>query len=188
MNLRSLCYGAIALLTATSPLMSQIETGTSVRITIQGVPSEEKVKVDGFYPVSESGTINLPLIGRMRAVGLRPESLALAIQSAYRTAQIYSNPTIQVVSTAEGGEVREQLVHIGGQVRRPGPTKFTKNLTIFQAVQAAGGATEFGSLRRVKLYRNGKTKMYDLTDTKDMRIKLQQDDTIDVPQKDWLGR
>lgn len=171
-----------------SPALSQIEAGSSVQITIMGVPGEEKSKIDAIYPVSDSGTVNMPFIGNVRAAGLRPETLAASIQNAYKAAQIYNDPTIQVISTREGAGVREQVVHVGGQVRRTGPVAFQKNLTIYQAVQAAGGATEFGSLRRVKLYRSGKTVTYDLTNAQFMRVPLQPDDTLEVPQKDWLGR
>lgn len=188
MNIKTLLYSLIALFVTTGPMMSQIQAGTSVQITIMGVPAEEKGKIDALYPVSDGGTVNLPFIGRINAAGLRPETLASSIQNAYRAAEIYTNPTIQVISTTEGGGVKEQMVHIGGQVRRPGPAKFTKGLTIYQAVQAAGGATEFGSLKRVKLYRSGKTSTYDLSIAQFMRVPLQPDDTIEVPQKNWLGQ
>ncbi len=188
MYFKSLLYFTIAALVAAAPVMSQIEAGTSVQITIMGVPSEEKGKIDALYPVSSSGTVNLPFIGTLRAAGLRPESLAASIQNAYRKAEIYNNPTIQVVSTTEGAGVKEQLVHIGGQVRNPGPVKFNNNLTLYQAIQSAGGATEFGSLRRVILYRDGKPKTYNVTEAQYMKVRLRPDDTIEVPQKDWLGR
>ena len=169
------------------PVLSQIEAGTSVQITIQGVPSEEKARIDGMYPVSESGYVNLPFIGTMRAAGLRPEGLASSIQSAYKSSEIYTDPTIQVVWTTEGGGVRSQVVHVGGQVRRTGPVPFQRNLTIWQAVQAAGGATEFGSLKRVKLYRAGKTQTYDIENAQFKQIPLQPDDTLEVPEKGFFG-
>lgn len=173
---------------AVSPVMSQIEAGTSVQITIMGVPIEEKGKIDAMYPVSSSGKVNLPYIGVMGAAGLAPETLAQRIQNAYKAAEIYTSPTIQVVSTTEGATVKEELVVVGGQVRRPGPVKYNNNITIYQAIQNAGGPTEFGSMRRVVLFRAGKPITYDVTDPKFMKIKLRPDDTIDVPQKDWLGR
>lgn len=188
MSLKSICTSLMALIFLISPVMSQIEAGTSVQITIMGVPGEEKAKIDAIYPVSESGTVNLPFIGTVRAAGMRPEALAASIQNAYRSAEIYNSPTIQVISTREGAGVTEQMVHVGGQVRRTGPVNYQKNLTIYQAVQAAGGATEFGSLKRVKLYRNGKAMSYDLTNPQFMRVPLQPDDTLEVPQKNWLGQ
>ncbi|MGJ8634774.1 MAG: polysaccharide biosynthesis/export family protein [Luteolibacter sp.] len=171
-----------------TPALAQIESGTSVQITIMGVPAEEKGKIDAVYPVGQNGTVNMPFIGQIRAAGLRPESLASSIQNAYRSAQIYTSPTIQVIDTQGGMTAKALMVHAGGQVRRPGPISFQKNLTIYQAVQAAGGATEFGSLKRVKLYRDGKTTTYDLTNSQFMRIPLKPNDTIEVPQKNWLGR
>jgi protein involved in polysaccharide export with SLBB domain len=170
-----------------SHAFSQIEAGSSIQITIVGVPNDEKSKIDGIYPVSESGTVNLPFIRNVRAAGLRPEVLANSIQNAYISSKIYTNPTIQVISTRAGSGVTEQVVHVGGQVRRTGPVPFQKNLTIYQAVQAGGGATEFGSLKRVKLYRSGKTQLCDLTNPQVMRLPLQPDDTIEVPEKNLWG-
>lgn len=178
----------LVLLMVMTRALSQIEAGTSIQITIMGVPLEEKGKIDAMYPVSDTGMVNLPHIGLMRAAGLAPEALAAAIQNAYKAAEIYNSPTIQVVSTTGGGGVKDELVVVGGQVRRPGPVKFNNNLTIYQAIQNAGGPTEFGSMRRVTLFRAGKPKTYDVTDPEFMKLQVYPDDTIDVPQKDWLGR
>lgn len=187
-SLKLIFIGLMTVLTLLLQTQAQIEAGNSVQISIMGVPGEEKQKIDAIYPVSESGTVNLPFIGNIRAAGLRPEALASSIQSAYKAAEIYNNPTIQVISTTEGAGVRAQVIHVGGQVRRTGPIPFQKNLTIYQAVQAAGGATEFGSLRRVKLYRAGKTQTYDLTNPQFMSVPMHPDDTLEVPQKSWLGQ
>jgi polysaccharide export outer membrane protein len=189
LTLKSFATFLLALLVLVCPTLSQaqIEQGTSLQITIQGVPGEEKARIDGMYPVSESGIINLPFIGAMRAAGLRPESLSAAIQSAYKSAGIYTDPTIQVIWTQEGGGVRTQVVHVGGHVRKTGPVPFQRNLTIWQAVQSAGGATEFGSLKRVKLYRAGKTQTYNLESQDSKHIPLQPDDTLEVPEKNILG-
>ena len=185
--LKSLATCLLAFLVLICPALSQIEAGTSLKITIQGVPSEEKARIDGMYPVSESGIINLPFIGTMRAAGLRPESLAASIQNSYKSSEIYTDPTIQVVWTQEGDGVRAQVVHVGGHVRRTGPVAFQRNLTIWQAVQAAGGATEFGSLKRVKLYRAGRTVTYDIENSQFKQIPLQPDDTVEVPEKGIFG-
>jgi polysaccharide export outer membrane protein len=178
---------AVVFLSLISPSLSQIEAGTSVQIAIMGVPGDEKGKIDAMYPVSESGTINLPFIGTMRAAGLRPEALAASIQNAYKSAEIYTDPTIQVVWTTEAGGVRSQVVHVGGFVRKTGPIAFQRNLTIWQAVQAAGGPSEFGSLRRVKLYRSGRTQTFDIENAQFKQIPLQPDDTLEIPEKNIWG-
>lgn len=186
--MKSLLHIILGLCAVTMSATAQIESGTSVQITIMGVPLEEKGKIDAMYPVSSNGTVNLPYIGTLRAAGLAPEALATSIQNAYKAAEIYTSPTIQVVSTAEGAGVKKELVVVGGQVRRPGPVEYNSNLTLYQAIQNAGGATEFGSMKRVVLYRGGKHRIIDVTDPQNMKIPLYSDDTIDVPQKDWLGR
>lgn len=188
MNFKNILHALIGFAIVTSPVLAQIESGTSVQITIMGVPASEKGSIDGMYPVSQSGTINMPYIGAVSAAGLKPETLASSIQSRYRAAEIYSSPTIQVIDTQGNAGVKTQMIHVGGQVRRTGPVNWQKNLTIYQAVQSAGGATEFGSLKRVKLYRNGRTQSYDLTNPQFMRVPMEPNDTIEVPQKNWFGQ
>jgi hypothetical protein len=42
-------------------------------------------------------------------------------------------------------------------------------------------------MKRVKLIRAGKQRLYDLTQLQNMQIPLEPDDTIEVPQKGVLG-
>lgn len=186
MNLRQIIAGTLALLSLTLTCFGQIQAGRAVQIAIMGVPAEEKAKLDAVYPVSESGTINMPYIGQVRAAGLRAEQLASSLESQYKAARIYRNPTFQVMDTS-AKTLEELKVHVGGFVRRPGPTPYTRGLTLWQAIQAAGGATEFGSMMRVKLTRQGKMKQYDVTKAQFQQIPLEPEDSIEVPQKSWRG-
>jgi protein involved in polysaccharide export with SLBB domain len=76
---------------------------------------------------------------------------------------------------------------VGGHVRSPGPVSISASMTLWQAIQKAGGATEFGSLRRVKLFREGKQKTFDLTKDPGMTEMLKANDTLEVPQRVALG-
>ena len=116
------------------------------------------------------------------------EGLATTIQNAYKSAEIYNDPTIQVFSTTIGSAIENEVVHLGGQVRKTGPLSFQKNLTIYQAIQGAGGATEFGSLQRVKLFRKGQLRTYDVTKDQFKNVPLEPNDTLEIPQKNWLGQ
>lgn len=89
---------------------------------------------------------------------------------------------------AEKKQEMEPRVIVGGQVRAPGPVRFEKKLTLFAAIQAARGVTEFGAPKRVKVLRNGKATTYDMTDDKQKLTPLEQGDIIEVPQKNILGR
>lgn len=170
-----------------SPAFSQIEAGNSVIIKIMGVPADEKSKIDETYPVSKAGMVNLPFIGEIRAAGLESDQLAKSIQNAYREGGIYNHATIQVISNAIEDQPLQQVVHIGGYVRGPGPRAFSKGLTVFQAVQAAGGATEFGAMNRVILYREGKQQVIDLKTAAGKSVVTKPHDTIEVPEKGPFG-
>lgn len=189
MNLKKVFSAVMATFLLAVPAFSQneIKPGKAIQITIQGVPLEEQQKINGQYSVTDSGVISMPMIGTIRAAGMRPGDLAASIQARYRSEGIYRNPTIQVFATGEGSTVNEEMVTVGGQIRRPGPVKYTSDLTLYQAIQAAGGATEFGSLKRVTLFRGGSGKRYDVTQSQFMNIPLQPNDTIDVPQKTAFG-
>src|SRR5688500_15401326 len=94
-----------------------IKAGQSIKIDIRGVPAEEVARVQGEYPVSDSGSVNVPLIGPMAAAGMSPTALGSRIEAAYKANQIYKNPTILVI-TSSSQTMEKQLVHVGGQVRK----------------------------------------------------------------------
>ena len=183
----------LLILLAITPLLSvanaqtKIRAGRAINIVIQGVPPEEATRINNTYPVSDGGYIRMPFIGTMRAAGLDPSQLAANIEARYKSNKIYTNPTIQVISNSDD-TLEEYTVTVGGFVRRPGPVKFTQGMTLYQAVQAGGGATEFGSMYRVRLLRGGKMREVDLTETKNKGIPVTEGDTIEVPQKNLLGR
>jgi protein involved in polysaccharide export with SLBB domain len=182
-NMRSLVVVFSAVICLITPALGQIQAGKAVSITVQGVPPEEKGRIDGPYLVADNGNINMPFVGQVRAAGLKPEALAAALEARYRAAQIYRSPTFQVVADVEGAALEENVVHLGGQVTRPGPVKYQRGLTLWQAIHAAGGPTPFGTLKRVKVLRGGQQRLYDVTQLEAQQIRLEPSDTIEVPQK-----
>lgn len=178
----------IALASMLSPVMAQIQPGQSVIIKIMGVSAEEKEKINETYPVAKTGTVNLPMVGEIRAAGLESHELAKSIEKAYRDGGIYNSPAIQVIANNNQGAVADQEVHLGGRVRAPGARPFKDGLTVFQAVQAAGGADEFGALNRVIVWRIGKSLTVDLETAEGKAMVTRPDDTIEVPEKNWRGR
>lgn len=186
MNSLKLLSSLLALFCLSLSALGQIQPGRAIQISINGVPPEEKGRFDPIYPVSESGTINMPFIGQVKAAGLRAEQLASSLEARYKSAGIYTNPTFQVIDSS-AKRLEEQVVVVGGQVRGPGPKPYNRTLTLWQAIQAAGGPTEFGSMKRVKLMRRGNVKQYDVTKPQFMQIPLEPDDTIEVPQKTITG-
>jgi len=181
----------LALLCLSMPgLMAQttISAGRAIQIQIKGVPSEDTTLISGTYTVSDSGSVRMPLLsGPIRAAGLSPTSLAQSIEAAYRAEKIFTTPTINVQATTLE-DIEELIVTVGGQVQSPGPVKFYRGLTIWEAVQSAKGSTPFGALNRVRLTRGKQVKEYNLKKPEHMNIQLEPKDTVEVPQKDWKGQ
>ncbi|MDB6077868.1 MAG: putative polysaccharide export protein [Akkermansiaceae bacterium] len=176
----------VASLRAQSPQI--ISAGRAVELDLKGVSSEESARFHGVYPVSDSGTVNLPnLSSPVRAAGLTASQLSGAIEAAYRSAGIYKDPKVQVIASTTERGAEELVLTIGGQVKRPGPVKFNPGMTLYQALQAGGGATEFGSMKRVNLIREGKARTIDLTKNEDKNLPAKPNDTLEVPQKTLTG-
>jgi tetratricopeptide (TPR) repeat protein len=91
------------------------------------------------------------------------------------------------VEATPADAVRQEVVNISGFVRAPGPKPYTPGLTLGQAIAAAGGANEFGSMKRVLLQRGKTTREFDLSNLPNRGIVLQADDTIEIPEKSWFG-
>jgi len=76
---------------------------------------------------------------------------------------------------------------VGGQVLRAGQQQWTKGMTIYAAVQSAGGENPFGAINRVLLTRNGVVYTYDLRKSKQKGVLVYPNDIIDVPKQNWRG-
>lgn len=167
-----------------------ISSKSTLNIIIKGVPGTEQTRISGQYVVSPSGFIFLPLLKNgIKASGLSSSALARNIESAYRSAEIYQNPRITVISTKDAAqdEIDRQVVSVGGFVKRPGPVAYMRGMTLFQALSAAGGETAFGSIKRVELHRNGKKYVYNLKNATHMRVRVYPGDSVNVPQKTAFG-
>lgn len=169
-----------------SAFAQTISSNSIIRISIKAVPPAEQAMIADSYKVDGSGYIKLPLLAeRIKASGLSGASLSRKIEAAYRAAEIYNNPHINVITAKDeaGEQIDAKIVSIGGFVGRPGPVAYSRGMTLFQAVTAAGGANAFGSIKRVELFRNGKKYVYNLKDPKDMAVPVYPGDTLNVPQK-----
>lgn len=183
--------GSIAVFCSAFAQAQSISVNESLEISIKGVPASEQARISGPYNVSSSGYVFMPLLKNgVKASGLSKSALARSIESAYKAAGMYKDPRITVVSTQDNAAKarrENEVVSIGGFVKAPGQRPFVSGMTLYQAVAAAGGATPFGSIRRVELLRKGRRTVYDLRKTDHMGTRVFPGDTINVPQKDWKG-
>ena len=127
-----------------------LRPGDPIRLRLGGVPLEEIEQVSGEYQVDGQGFLNLPQLERIRAASLAQAELQSAIETAYRSQQIYTNPTITINVPIEA-----RFVNVGGNVKTPRRVEFTADLTVLGAINAAGGFTEFTDQAKVRLLRDG---------------------------------
>ena len=80
------------------------------------------------------------------------------------------------------------MVHVGGQVRDTGPVRWHPGMNLNQAIEGAGGPTEFGAMNRIELLRSGSVRNFDLRVEESRSFSVQENDTITIPEKVFIGR
>ena len=107
--------------------------------------------------VTPEGTIILENLGVIALNGLSVEQAERKIRQ--RVATVYEGMKGERPNTFLSlslGQVRSVGVNVIGQVQIPGTYNLSALNTVFNALYAAGGITENGSLRQVKHFRKGK--------------------------------
>lgn len=135
-----------------------------------------KVTPDGFIVIKSVGPVNVA---------------GLTVQEAQRRVQ---SKVAQVMAGADAkltlGQMRTIRVNIAGEVLVPGTYTLPSLSTLFNAMYAAGGVNNIGSLRSVKVFRNSNLiadlDVYDylLNGRYDTNIRLQDNDMIIVSPYD----
>ena len=159
---------------------SVLRPGDPVEIRVSGVPAEEQTQVNNVYTVDAGGMVNMPYINKVRAAGLTPGQLAGAIESGYKAAQIYTNPTITIMM-----QPQTRFVNVGGAVRAPNRVPYTEDMTLLAAINAVGGFNDFADQKRVRLLRGSEATVYDVRQFRKkpgLDPKLQPGDKVEVPQ------
>ncbi|EOZ92023.1 putative polysialic acid transport protein [Indibacter alkaliphilus LW1] len=109
---------------------------------------EATVNADGFMILDNIGPISVSGKTIEEATGIIRNRLA-----NYYTGIRGSNPSTFVQVTL--GNVRTIQVHLVGELRLPGTFTLSAFSTVFNALYSAGGPNENGSMRSVRVIRNG---------------------------------
>lgn len=138
--------------------------------------------------IRPDGTITMPLVGDLKAVGETPSGLRAKINT--RLAEFLKlNGTETTVAVRSWHSYR---FRIDGEVSRPGIYSSDQYLTVADAIALAGGPTRFAKRNEVKLIRtDAKTHAvhpipldYDLLSNgtrTDMNIYVMPGDAINIP-------
>lgn len=168
-------------LNAATPEDYILGPGDEVIIDIWG-SSEASMK----SKISPEGYIMVPQVGRVQLSGLSVKEASGKLRS--NLGRIYSSLRTGGSSMSLSlGNVRSIQVNVLGEVKTPGTYRLSSFTTLFNALYSAGGVTELGSLRSVRVVRGGEVlaevDVYQyLFDGKlDLNVPLKEGDVIIVP-------
>ena len=100
--------------------------------------------------ISPDGYITVPDYGPVQVNGLTVAAAQSKIRSTLGS--YYSSSNIKTSL----GQTRTILVNVMGEVKQPGTYTLSSFATVFHALYMAGGIGDLGTLRNIKVYRQGK--------------------------------
>ena len=139
-------------------------------------------QVNWKLEVSPEGNINIPGIGVMNVGGKTIEQVTATIRArliANRYA-IGNGSSLQV----NLGNIRSIKVIMVGQLVKPGTYTLPSLATVFNALYAAGGPNNIGSLRQIEIIRNNRVIRH--LDVYDFLVKGIQKDNISLQDQDII--
>lgn len=132
--------------------------------------------------VADDGSVSRQFIGKIYVLGLTYARARKLLEERYRSF-VGRRATIEILLVTNRRSIN---VNIVGEVRKPGSYRISASTTAFNALYAAAGINNIGSVRNIQIKRQGKTiQILDLYDFlvygKDDPIYLKDNDFIYVP-------
>ncbi|MEX2449783.1 MAG: polysaccharide biosynthesis/export family protein [Rhodospirillales bacterium] len=106
----------------------QLGSGDMVQITVFGDPS-----LSGERQVDGTGHFAFPLIGQVKASGLKSTELETLLEKQLKDYMRDPNVGVQVMS--------HRPFYIVGEIRKPGSYPYVNGITVINAIAIAGGFT-----------------------------------------------
>ncbi|MDO8806539.1 MAG: polysaccharide biosynthesis/export family protein [Elusimicrobiota bacterium] len=122
-----------------------IEAGDVISINVQ--PAEEFSKEVTVQP---DGTIEIPLLGSMKAQGIKPDDLQKILTAKF--SKYVSNPSI----TLSVRKFSSSRVAVIGEIRQPGYFEYREGMRLLDLVAQAGGTADYARRDRVRIFRRVK--------------------------------
>ena len=129
----------------------------------------------GKFLVSAEGTVDYPLIGRIKVQGKTPPSVGELIKT--KLAQGYlKTPHVSIFVN----EYNSKKISVFGQVKKPGTFNYLNNMSIIEAITLAGGFTPMASKNKITVTR--------ITDGKSTRFTIPVEDIGEGTAANYLMR
>ena len=172
-----------------TPLSYRLGPGDEVIIDIWGA-SQNTIR----QRISPDGSINIQKVGPVNLNGLTISEansyLKKTLDKIYNGLNNADEPTSDIRLTL--GNIRTIQINVMGEVIQPGTYSLSSFSTVFHALYRAGGVSDIGSLRNVRLVRNGRSlatvDVYQFIMKGDIQddIRLEEGDVIIVPAYEVL--
>ena len=150
--------------------------GDKVRVEYYGSDNSNK---NGY--ITRAGTFHLPSLGPVTIAGLTLSEAIDLITKKVKSELIGTEAFVTL------SELRSINIYLAGAAYKPGSYTISALSTLTNALFAAGGPNEFGSLRNIELKRSGeliqKFDLYELILKGNINndLRLQQGDVIFIP-------
>ena len=128
-----------------TPQSYVVGPGDEVKVDIYGASQKSTV-----YTVSPDGDIVIEGYGPINISGLTVKQANARIRSTLGSR--YSSSSIKMTL----GQTRTITVNVMGEVQTPGTYTLSAFASVFHALYMAGGVSSIGTLRNIKVFRNGK--------------------------------
>lgn len=148
----------------------KLSSGDRIRIIVYGEDG-----ITGEYSVTDEGVIDFPLAGKVPASGHPLKDITTTIEQRLARGYI-KDPRVN----AEIVDYRP--FYIFGEVQKPGKYPFAIDLTLQQAIAAAGGFTYRANLKKVFLRHQGETTE-SIVNAKAGPVALMPGDTIRISER-----
>lgn len=109
---------------------SKLQTGDELKVIVFG-----EDQLSGIYEISPAGTVIMPLIGAIPAVGRTRAEVEHEITRAYANGKFLQEPKITVSVTTF------RPIYVFGEVGQPGKYPYTNGTDVLTAIATAGGFT-----------------------------------------------
>ena len=119
--------------------------GDNVKVDIYGASQASNV-----YTISPDGDITITGYGPVNVSGLTVSQAQARLRSTLGSR--YSSSSIKMGL----GQTRTITINVMGEVQAPGTYTLSAFASVFHALYMAGGVSEIGTLRNIKVYRNGR--------------------------------
>ena len=136
--------------------------------------------------VSPEGKVTLPGVGPVKVSGMTVAAAQSHIRSTLGSRYSSSQLSLSL------GQTRSMTINVMGEVKTPGTYTLSAFSTVFHALYMAGGINDIGTLRNIKVFRNGRqitvvdVYEYILNGRLAGNIRLMENDVIVVGPYDCL--